>query len=115
MTFLDRIPLSAFVRLYGAIMLAGAVYSVVASGWRWGWFSTPSVICGLIVGSGLVLYRRWARVPAMLLCGYWLVLGAVILLGGPKPSRGFPLIIAPACALPLLWRWPENTVWITEV
>jgi hypothetical protein len=115
MTLLDRIPLSAFVRLYGAIMLAGAVYTIVTSGWRLGWFSTPSAIGGLIVGSGLVLYSRWARVPAMLLCGYWLFLGAVILLGGPKPRRGLPLIIAPACALPVLWRWSEKKVWIREV
>ena len=115
MNWLDRIPLSAFVRLLGALIVGGIAYTVAASGLHPGWFSTPSIVLGVLAGPGLLSYRRWARVPGMLFFGLWLVLGFVILLAGSRHSSGLPLVAAAVCALPILWRWSDDGVSITKV
>ncbi len=115
MNWLDRVPLSAFVRFLGALVLGGAVYAAVASGLRPGCFSTPSIVLGCLSGPGLLLYRRWARLPGMSFFVFWLASGLVILLTGPHPTRGLPLVASALCALPVLWRWSDDGVSITRV
>ncbi len=110
MNWLNRLPLSAIVRLFGAVILCGAVYLAVKSGLRPGWFETPSIALGCVSGPGLLLYRRWARLPGMLYFGVWLALGFIILFAGSHPSKGLSLIVPALCALPTLWMWSDDGV-----
>ena len=91
-------------------MVAGSIYSLLDSGWTWGWFSTPSVVLGMLFGPGLLFYRRWARLPSILLFTYWFILGAIISIVGSSIQKGIPLMIAGLIAVLMLWQWSESEV-----
>jgi hypothetical protein len=64
-------------RLIAVIWLLGALYILVASRLSPGLFGTITAVLAIPAGIGILLRRKWAVVPAVLLCLAW---GAVSIL-----------------------------------
>jgi len=109
--FLDRISASAVLRLWGAVLLVGAIY-IIFRGRIVGYFSLPTIVLGLIAGPGMLGVCTWARWPAALLFAYWLILGSFLVYHTWPVPRGFSLIFAGLCGLAVIWRWSYNRVWV---
>jgi len=97
-------------------MLAGAVYaSITTASLRWGWFSGPSSVIGLIAGPGLILHQRWARIPGMVVFAYWFGLGIFFLVSGSSARLWLPLVLSAVGAMPILWKWSDDATFFERV
>ena len=69
-------------RLIAVVWLLGAVYILVASRLSPGPFGTTTAVLAIPAGIGILLRRKWAVVPALLLCLAWGAVGILLMLKG---------------------------------
>ena len=94
------------VRLYGAILILGAVYNVFASRRSFGYFTWLVLILGVPAGIGLIFYRRWGRILGLLFFLIWLGFALVFLtVGKGLTLNNAAFLIAAVGGLWTVYRW----------
>lgn len=95
------------VRLWGAVLLTGAIYIV----WyreEWGWFTLPTVCLGTPAGLGMLLHRPFGRALGTLLFAYWTGFSLFVMWHGAALARSFVLLSSALVGLLVLWVWDER-------
>jgi hypothetical protein len=94
------------VRVYGCMLLFGAVFIGLSASRPLGYFSWTTLALGVPAGLGLVLYRKWGRVLGLLFSVVWLVFAIVLVAFG----KGFTisnvvLLVAAVGGLWIVFQW----------
>ncbi|MCZ7648929.1 MAG: hypothetical protein M5U26_27345 [Planctomycetota bacterium] len=104
-------------RLIAIIWLLGATYILVASRLSPGLFGITTAVLAIPAGIGILLRRKWAVVPAVLLCLAWGAFAVLFMVKGAGLTLNniVLLIAAVACGI-IVVHWHQTgrgrSVWI---
>ena len=110
---LDWLSSKMIVRLWGLVFFCGAIYILIDGGYV-GFFSTPVIVFGLIVGPGLIMHARWARIPALVFFSYWVLLGAILIFKGSGANSWLPILLGGIGGISSILRWDDEIILIEE-
>ncbi|HQY89446.1 MAG TPA: hypothetical protein PK402_12410 [Tepidisphaeraceae bacterium] len=105
------------IRLMALVWFVGGIYVLVSSQLTLGLFGAVSAVLGIPAGRGILMNKRWAIVPAIMLCVAWAAFAVLFFVRG----SGFTfnnvslLVAAVACGvLVCFWhrarRLPQVTL-----
>ena len=94
------------VRLIAVVWLLGGVYILVASRLSPGLFGTISAVLAIPAGIGILTRRRWAIVPAVLLCLAWGPIAILLMAtGAGRTVNSVALLVAAVSCAVAVVRW----------
>jgi hypothetical protein len=101
--------MQVLIRLWGALLLLGAIYIVLSSRRPFGYFSWSVFTLGVPAGIGMILCRRWGRIFGLLLFVMWLIFAlAMLTLGKGLTTNSLALLTAALGGLYSVYPWPPT-------